>query len=115
MHRLPVAIAGVPLCFNQDVKGIMPHDASAASYIAMHLRLAQQRLLGLARGANTEGLTVGHLRAEPFMLPPTELLARFALAESAAQRLLVDQRLASVSSDTLFSSLVQRAFAGELT
>jgi type I restriction enzyme, S subunit len=115
MRRLPVAISTVPMCFNQDVKGILPKNRDHSAYLAAHLRLAQRSLLRLARGVNTEGLTINHLRTHQVMQPPESLLVFFAKIEGRLRKDLDRQAQGLKESEALFASLVHRAFRGELT
>jgi type I restriction enzyme S subunit len=114
MHRLPVAMAQVPTCFGQDLKGIVLRNGLSPIYVARHLRLGQSWLLSRARGANTEGLTLDHLRRLPLMLPPSDRIERYDRLERKyeATRKAFASQLAH--SDSLFDSLAQRAFRGDL-
>jgi len=114
MHRLPVLIAKVPTCFGQDLKGIILKQPWTSRYIARHLRLGQKWLLDRARGANTEGLTLDHLREYPVLVPPAALAERYEQIEQTieSQRERMKKSLAKL--DLLFASLQHRAFRGEL-
>jgi type I restriction enzyme S subunit len=114
MRRLPVAVSTVPLCFNQDVKGLVPHETSEAAFIAAHLRLAQRKLLELARGVNTEGLTLDHLRSHPVMRPPENKVRDFVALERALRRTSSVHEQSAQLAEQLFNSLVARAFSGSL-
>jgi type I restriction enzyme, S subunit len=111
MRRLPIAVTRVPLCFNQDVKGLIPFDLNEGAYLSAHLRLAQRQLLDLARGVNTEGLTLPHLRSHAVMQPPTHLRRSFTAFESRAREGLDREALALRDAESLFDSLVTEAFA----
>ena len=114
MHRLPVAITRVQTCFGQDLKGVVVDDSSTPSYVATALRVNENWLLNRARGINTEGLTLDHLRRFPLMLPPLALQNRFAQCSDQVEHL--HQRLSAslLQLDALLTSLKHRAFAGEL-
>lgn len=114
MRRLPVAISTVPLCFNQDVKGLVARDLSEGPYIAAHIRMAQRKLLELARGVNTEGLTLDHLRGHPVMRPPVDEVQRFVQLEATIRRSSDVNARGALAADDLFNSLMTRAFSGEL-
>jgi len=113
-HRLPVAIARVPLCFGQDLKAVPPTDGYPSEFIAGALRAVESWLLAQARGINTEGLTLAELRRVP--VPDSEEAQRHAFAGAAQQVEIVQTRTRAelAELDTLFASLQQRAFAGEL-
>jgi len=114
MHRLPVAISRVETCFGQDLKGIVVDETCDPSYVATAIRMNADWLLERARGINTEGLTLDHLRRFPLLLPSKSEQQDFARVLD--QHELVHQRM-SVSSDeldNLFASVRDRAFRGEL-
>jgi type I restriction enzyme S subunit len=110
MRRLPIAVTRVPLCFNQDVKGLVPCDLNEGAYLAAHIRLAQRQLLGLARGVNTEGLTLPHLRSHSVMQPPTRLRSAFTAFETRTREALEREELALGHAESLFDSLVADVF-----
>lgn len=114
MHRLPVAISRVDTCFGQDLKGIVVDETCLASYVATALRMNASWLLKRARGINTEGLTLDHLRRFPLLLPSKSKQQDFA--RFADQQELLHQRMsASVDElDALFASLQHRSFRGNL-
>jgi len=114
MRRLPVAVAGVPLCFNQDVKALILREVHDGPYLATHIRLAQRQLLGLARGVNTEGLTLAHLRGHMVMLPPVSVVRAFAALETKVRSSLTRAIAGTDAAEVLFNSLVARAFSGAL-
>lgn len=114
MHRLPVLINRVPTCFGQDLKAIVLPSHWPARYVARHLRIDQKRLLDRARGINTEGLTLEHLREYKLLKPPCPERERW----NSVEGLIEAQRHVSLSGlrvlDEQFSSLQYRAFRGEL-
>jgi type I restriction enzyme S subunit len=93
MHRLPVAVSRVETCFGQDLKGIVVDDSCTSSYVATALRVNQDWLLSRARGINTEGLTLDHLRRFPLLLPSKSKQRDFA--HRADQQELVHQRMSA--------------------
>lgn len=113
-HRLPVAVTALPTCFGQDLKGIVPKEGWPAAYLAQQLRLGAEQLLRQARGANTEGLTLDHLRAFPVFEAPSVLRSQYSGLDATLRnhrRLYVE---AIEAADTLFNTLLHRAFTGEL-
>lgn len=112
MRRLPVAIARVPTCFSQDIKGLVLRDPDIpVSYLARHLRIGQGALLAKARGANTEGLTLEHLRGTRIMVPPGELLEKWEEVERRCGKLRAAAKAHLAQSHSLFQSLAQRVFS----
>jgi type I restriction enzyme S subunit len=113
-HSLPVAITRVPTCFGQDLKGIHASDRCRPLFVASSLRHGKQWLLGRARGINTEGLTLDHLRSFPLMLPPVRLQDEFVSRVASVERVVANQSQSMSELDALFATLQHRAFAGEL-
>jgi type I restriction enzyme, S subunit len=111
LHRLPVAITRAPVCFSQDIKAITLRDNRLpVSYLARHLRIGQQALLSKARGANTEGLTLDHLRDYRVMLPPTDLLHRWDGVETTIRSLHESFAEHQAAATSLLGALAERAF-----
>lgn len=113
-HTLPVAVARVPVCFGQDLKALVPKRDWPAEYLAWHLRIGQTPLLERARGANTEGLTLEHLREYVLLKPPLDLRARFVVQKQAIAAMQAGAQRAARETEALFASLLHRAFSGEL-
>lgn len=81
MHSVPVLRAEVPTCFGQDLKAIVVDQGVSELYVARHLRLGPHQLLSRARGVNTEGLTLDHLRDYRVMVPPPRRIDDFVAFE----------------------------------
>lgn len=114
LHRLPVAIARTAVCFSQDIKAITPcDDRVPVTYLARHLRVGQQALLNKARGANTEGLTLEHLRNYQVMLPPPNLLKRWDRVDIAISTLRGSFSEHLATGMSLFDALAHRAFQAQ--
>jgi type I restriction enzyme, S subunit len=113
-HSLPVAITRVATCFGQDLKGIRVQERCDVAFVTTALRLGKRWLLERARGLNTEGLTLEHLKAFPLSLPPVKSQREFARRANVVERLKVGHRASLVTLDALFASLQYRAFRGEL-
>jgi type I restriction enzyme S subunit len=113
-HSLPVALARVPTCFGQDLKGLSPRPGWDSTFVAESVRSARRWLLSRARGVNTEGLTLEHLRSMPIVNASPETQTAFARRVSLVVG-LEDKTLSHVAHlDDLFYSLQQRAFQGAL-
>lgn len=114
MRRLPVARTEVTTCFNQDIKAIIPHNSSITRYLHRHIKLGQEVLLRQARGVNTEGLTLDHLKKYKVMIPPALQVNKFVELEKSLERSLSTNQKAIKESKNFFNSLLQRAFNGKL-
>ena len=114
-RSLPVAITRVPTCFGQDIKAIIVNEHWDAEYVAYSLRIGQRMLLARARGVNTEGLTLEHLRSFRLLKPPLRLQREFAQRVRVINQLMDKMQTSLRHLDELFASLQQRAFRGELS
>ncbi|MFA6314237.1 MAG: restriction endonuclease subunit S [Sterolibacterium sp.] len=111
MHRLPVAIARVPMCHGQDIKSIQCSKAMHYEFARFVLKYHERRLLNIARGANTEGLTLPMLEELPVPRVDYNAQRRFAAIVERHERLRGAQREALRHADHLFQSLLDRAFS----
>jgi type I restriction enzyme S subunit len=112
MHRLPVAIARVPLCHGQDIKSIQCSGTLQPEFARFVLKVHAGRLLNLARGANTEGLTLPMLEELPVPTVPTSEQEHFAALVTRHECLRAVQREGLRQAEHLFASLLDRAFSG---
>jgi len=112
MHRLPVAIAKVPLCHGQDIKSIQCGGTLQPEFARFVLNFHEGRLLNLARGANTEGLTLPMLEELPVPTVPPSEQEHFAELVRRHERLRSVQRESLHQAEHLFASLLDRAFSG---
>ena len=112
MHRLPVAIAKVPLCHGQDIKSIQCFATLQQEFARFVLKFHEGRLLNLARGANTEGLTLPMLEELPVPTVPPSEQKHFAELVTRHACLRAVQREALRQAQPLFASLLDRAFSG---
>lgn len=113
-HHLPVAVARVRTCFGQDLKGIILNDGFEVSFVATSIRLGKKWLLERARGINTEGLTLDHLRAFPMLTPSAIVQRDFSRYVAEVEKLRAAHRASLSKLDALFAVLQHRAFRGEL-
>ena len=111
MRRLPVLVAKVPTCFGQDLKGITLAAGYSTTFVARHLRLGEKILLDVARGANTEGLTLDHLRRFPIMQPPQKIIEKFDAIEARVVALRAQQEQALKEAEDLYGALAQQFFS----
>jgi type I restriction enzyme S subunit len=110
MHRLPVAIAKVPMCHGQDIKSIQCYDGFHHEFARFVLKYHEPRLRNSARGANTEGLTLPMLQELP--VPDVEYTEQVQFAELVNQQesLRSAQREAIRQTEHLLQSLLYEAF-----
>ncbi|MFO0967412.1 MAG: restriction endonuclease subunit S [Gemmataceae bacterium] len=113
MHRLPLAISKVALCHGQDIKSIQCSPELEPEFARFVLKHHEPRLLQIARGANTEGLTLPMLRE--LLVPKVSMKEQQAFAHLAqrVERLRSFHRESLRQAEHLFQALLQRAFAAE--
>jgi type I restriction enzyme, S subunit len=111
MHRLPVAIGKVPMCHGQDIKSIQCLEGLHCEFARFVLKYHELRLLNIARGANTEGLTLPMLEELP--VPEVELTdqSRFATLVRKHEQLHATHVEALRQASHLFQTLLYQAFA----
>ncbi len=112
-RKLPLTISQIPICFGQDLKGIVPSNPEAVHFLFHSLKAGERWLLERARGINTEGLTLEHLRDFPLSIPPTDLQGRFGAKVEAIHRAKAAHQSALGKLDSLIASLQATAFKGE--
>lgn len=110
MHRLPVAVASVPMCHGQDLKSIQCSNGLHHEFLRFVLKYHEPHLLNIARGANTEGLTLPMLEGLPVPQIDFKEQTRFAELVARHERLRAVQRESLRQAEHLFQSLLHRAF-----
>jgi type I restriction enzyme S subunit len=114
MHRLPIAVSQIPICHGQDIKSIQCSKNVNPLFLVYVLKHNERKLLQLARGANTEGLTLPMLESIPIPNVPLPLQEKFATIVQKFERVRRQQREATRQAEHLFQTLLHRAFRGEL-
>lgn len=101
-----VAIAGMSLCFSQDITALTP-DAKklSAEYLVHFLRTKQEHFSKHARGATIQGITREVVADLEIPLPPLEEQRRIAAILDQAETLRTQRRQALAHLDTLTQSL----------
>ncbi|HMY21844.1 MAG TPA: restriction endonuclease subunit S, partial [Polyangium sp.] len=112
---VPAELDGANL--TQGTARIAPGPLVEQSFLLAQLRAPgmQQWFTQNVKGATFKEITLGTLRTAPIMLPPLELQQKFSAIAKRLSALSDRQQQAEVTANHLFSSLVDRAFRGELT
>ena len=113
MHRLPLAISKVPLCHGQDIKSIQCSDSLEPEFGRFILKRYEPHLLRIARGANTEGLTLPML--QELLVPDISKgeQQKFVAIVRRFEGMRAQQREAERQAEHLFQTLLDRAFSLE--
>ncbi|GFE60795.1 hypothetical protein AOG2_13830 [Geobacter sp. AOG2] len=114
-HTLPVAITQVPMCFGQDIKGIIPTSGIAPEFLVYSLQAQLGRILSRARGANTEGLTLEALKSLNLPKPSSKLMERFRVASEEIRNLKEAMVTCNQMGFLTSAALSAHAFSGQLT
>ncbi|MEK6564077.1 MAG: restriction endonuclease subunit S [Candidatus Omnitrophota bacterium] len=110
MRYLPVLITESEVCFNQDIKGMVPNKEINPWYLLFHMRIGQDALLQIARGANTEGLTLDHLRNYKLILAPKDIQEQFFVIAKKTVTMIEIMQESQTELDNQFNALTQRYF-----
>ncbi len=77
--------------------------------------IVKKYLAKQAKGAVMDGLNMGIIKKLPVPLPPIELQHRYSKIYDCVNKAKIDLKNSTDMDSSLFSSLTQRAFKGELT
>lgn len=111
-----VAVAGVDLCFSQDITALTPDDSRLdASYLVEFLRTQGDYFERQARGATIKGITREVVAELEIPLPPLPEQRRIAEVLDRAEALRAKRRVAIAQLRTLTQSIFLDMFgdAGE--
>ena len=111
LRYLPVLIANREICFNQDIKGIIPNEDVDPWYLLFHLRIGQNALLQIARGVNTEGLTLDHLKNYDLILAPINKQKQFSKIAKSYIKMIEKMNQSKMQLDNQFNALMQKYFS----
>lgn len=115
-HSFPVAINLVPIAINQDMKGICPSSKFDVCFLLECVRHLKRHILSevSTAGHGTKRFDAEAMKKVFVPTPPLDLQRSFAtIVESVEQQKgRLREHLAEL--DTLFASLQQRAFNGNL-
>jgi len=115
-HTLPLAITTGIVTVNQDMKAFIPRKTKTNAQFLMHYFMGVERfLLGKVRAVTADNIEFRQIKKLPFPLPPITLQNQFAERIQAIEAQKQQAQAALQKSEDLFSSLLQRAFKGELT
>ena len=106
-----VAVAGVDLCFSQDITAILPDkDRLDTAYLVHFLRTKQDYLLSMARGATIKGVTRNVVADLVIPLPPLPEQRRIAAILGQTDALRAKRREALAQLDRLAQSVFVEMF-----
>jgi type I restriction enzyme S subunit len=117
-HTIPIALAGVQLTINQDMKALRPKSGAIDSiYLYSALKVSESRLLSQVRTAahGTRKLDTDELLQIPILIPSQKMLNSFRQAFTTYREALAKIRKTHEILEHLYENLLHRAFSGNLT
>ena len=110
--RGQVALLGIEAATNQACGVILPCSSLNPKFLFNYLKFSYNNLRNLGRGGNQENLNKGMIEDYLLMIPPIVLQLEF---NQRLDILLKQETILNVfKSESLFNSLLQKAFKGEL-
>ncbi|PPG92894.1 hypothetical protein C5C39_02485 [Rathayibacter sp. AY1F3] len=111
-HTLPVALTGVPVTVNQDMKALTPSPGVDARYLARRIKALEAVVLGQVRATTADNFPIDILLDIAIDLPPLEEQRRVASILDHASALRAKRRLVLTQLGSLPSRRFDEAFAG---
>ena len=105
-HTFPVAVAGVSVAINQDIKALICGERLDPGFLSHYLRASQNRVLSWVRATTAENIPVERLRALEVPLPPLLEQSRIAAVLDKVDEL----RRKREKSRALLNGLIDAAF-----
>ncbi|WP_283744840.1 restriction endonuclease subunit S [Sideroxydans sp. CL21] len=111
---VPKSLEGANL--TQGTARIAPGPEVYSAYLLSYLRTVsvQAWIQSQVKGATFREITLGRLRKLPVFVPSLDLQSQFEKMINTVNSLITFNRSALAELDTLFASLLHRAFSGEL-
>lgn len=111
-----VAVAGVDLCFSQDITALTPSpNRLSTAYLIQFLKTKQAHFERHARGATIKGITREVVADLHIPLPPLAEQRRIAAILDKAEALRAQRRAALTQLDTLTQSIFLEMFGDPVT
>lgn len=108
-----VAVAGVDLCFSQDITALRPQqDQVHTSYLVQFLRANERALAQHARGATIKGVTRHVVADLAIPLPPRPEQRRIAAILDRAEAVRATRKAALAQLDELVQAIFLEMFGG---
>ena len=110
-----VAVTKIPMATNQGIKSLVPDSARVdPRFLYAWLQRHRPRLESLGSGATFKEVSKKVVEGVDIILPPLKMQRQFGDVLDAVETMRANLCDALVELDTLFASLQQRAFRGEL-
>lgn len=112
-----LAINKVPMCTNQDIAALIPLKNNNLNliYTYWYLKQINKFFVANGRGATIKGITTNLVKNTEIILPPMEQQELFAEKVQEIEAYIKTQQAELENAKTMFQSLLQHSFTGELT
>ena len=115
-HSFPIAITGCPVAINQDIKALIPSEGFTAEFIDGYFQANIHLALScVKRGATVHNIDVPKLRALLIPKPAQEKQNAFVTSYRNLLKQNINAAISAETLETLFQTLLHRAFDGRLT
>ncbi len=113
---LPVGISQTPLTINQDMKALTPLSKEIIDpyFLATQLKLMEREILASVRSFTADNLSTDYLKSLEIIMPEFSKQSKFGETVKRIYEQLNLLKEASAVSHTLYNSLLQKAFKGDL-
>lgn len=91
-HTLPVAVTGVPVTLNQDMKGLVPGEIVHGPYLARLVKALEPIVLGWVRATTADNFPIDKLLDFEVTLPSLDEQRRIAAILDCASELRIKHR-----------------------
>lgn len=116
VHTFPAAITAVEVAINQDLKALQPVGNDRNEYLFGLFAAAPAIPLScVKKGATVHNVDGARFSSLPIPLPPTSLQRQFAQHLKTVLAMKTKEREVGRRIEDLFSTLLHRAFIGDLT
>lgn len=114
-RKLPVAINGIDVTINQDLKAFIPKSEITNPEFMLNFFIAvSPLLLGKVRAVTADNIEYKQIRELAYPLPPISKQYEFSTTSMEINRQKQSAESSSQKAEELFRSLLQKAFNGEL-
>ncbi len=114
-HTLPVAINDKIVAMNQDMKAFVPNtDLTNAIFLKYFFHRVASFLLSKVRAVTADNIEFEQIKNMQFICPPIKLQNDFSICISNIQKQFETNLDHNKKTASLFDSLIQKAFKGEL-
>ncbi len=114
---IPVAMAEVPMAFNQDIKAMMPLSSVDAEYLLYTFQYQKADILQFVGTSahGTKRLGTSSLQVLPILLPPIEEQQLISEALRACDRKITALEQEAAFLDELFRAMLEELMTGGLS